>query len=203
MAASQVQICNIALSTYLGVAPITALAAGTPAGEQCLLHYEDALQELFEAYRWSFATKRLTLSELTNDRSSEWDYKYTRPPEALSVHWVNELEAARLATSTGQSPDAPRETTSSVVYTDAPTAVMAYTQILTDPTVYPTYFSSALSASLAARMAIPLTEDRGRASDARQMFVDLLDKAIVLDERDAFITIPDHLPHWIIDRGVS
>lgn len=200
---SKVQICNRALSTYLGVGRINSLDETSAAAEQCNLHYDDTLKTLIEAHWWSFATGRQILAELTNDRETEWQFKYSRPADALMIRWVNDAQSARLLMSLGKSPDAPRDLTADHIYSNVQYATCEYTQLITDTTKFPQHFANALSAALAGNVAMSLTEDVRRAKNAMDHAEDRLDRAIALDERE---TPPiDYLttPSWLEARGIS
>lgn len=198
---SRVEICNRGLSTYLGKYRIASFTDDTPEANQCALHYEPARQALLELHWWEFAKGRRVLAELTNDRPNEWMYKYARPTDALAIRWVNDAEAARIALESNLSPDASRETTGEAIYSNIPGATAEYTIDVTDDAALPQSFRDALSASMAALMAIPLTQDLRLAENARIAAEDMFEKARMIDARNA--PPPETgLPSWMRDRGV-
>ncbi len=199
---TQIQICNRALSTYLGMKRINSLDEDSPEAEQCLLHYNDTRKALFEMDEWYFANGRDTLAELTNDRT-EWAYKYQRPADALIIRWVNAVDSARLKQSQGESPDIERETTVTSIYCDVPLAVCKYTQLLTDTSLYPQYFADAFSAMLAAAMAMPLTEDIKRAQNAESQAQARLEHAMLMNEDNTPPVETRRMPDWMQDRGIT
>lgn len=199
---STIAICNRGLTTYLGESPITSLSDGSPAAVQCDLHYDALRKALLEAHWWVFATGRQTLAELTNDRTTEWLFRYQRPTSALALRWVNEPSAARAAKSMHVSPDTDREVTDGDIYSDTPAAVCEFTTDVTDATQFPQSFADALSAAVAAAVAMPLTQDYRRAERARDLAEGRLHNAIAMDSRN----IPPEelaLPVYLRDRGVS
>lgn len=198
---STIAICNRGLTTYLGESPITALTDGSPAAVQCELHFDALRKALLEAHWWNFATGRQTLAELTNDRT-EWLFKYQRPTSALAIRWVNEPSAARATRAMQVSPDTDREITAEAIYSDTPAAVCEFTSDVSDATQFPQSFADALSAALAAAVAMPLTQDFRRATIARDAASDLLSTAIAMDNRN---TPPEELalPVYLRDRGVT
>lgn len=199
---SKVQICNRALSTYLGVARINSLTELTTPAEQCNLHYDDTVRALIEAHWWSFATGRDVLAELTNDRV-EWTFKYARPTDALVIRWVNDPSVAQVLMSQNESPDSDRIVTQNAIYSNTRLAVCEYTMLVDDPTIYPQYFSDTLSAALAASMAMPLTEDLKKTDFSMREYEKKLDMAIAMDENESppigYQTVPDYLK----SRGIS
>ena len=200
---SKVQICNRALSTYLGVGRINSLTEATPAAEQCNLHFDDTLAGLLEAHPWRFANGRQLLAELTNDRKAEWNYHYARPADALFVRWVNDPEVARYMIAQDQSPDSDREMTELSIYSDVQGAVCEFTKLVTDTTLYPQFFKDAMSAALAANMAMALTEDIKRARNAMDQAERKMDMAMVRDEQEDNTGGYQTLPGYLTERGVS
>jgi hypothetical protein len=199
---SIIEICNVALSAYLGEARINSLTDTSKAATECNLHYDPTRRMLLERNWWHFATGRQTLAQLTNDREEEWLFKYARPTAALSIRWVNDPFVARMRMAAHHSPDAERETTIDALYSDTPLAVCEFTRDLTDPTLYPQSFAEALSAALAARLAMPLTQDVRRAREARDMAQEMLSVAIAEDFRNQPPQEPG-LPQYLQDRGLD
>lgn len=200
---SKIQICNRALSTYLGAGRINSLNETSPAAEQCLLHYDDTLHSLIEAHWWNFSVGRQVLAEEANDRTTEWSYKYALPSEALTIRWVNDPQVTRYMIEQNQNPDTPRELTADHIYSDVPFAVCEFSKLVTDTTQFPQYFSDAMSAALAANMALPLTEDIKRATNAMSQAETKLDRAMALDEQQGPPIGHQTLPSWLSDRGIG
>lgn len=200
---SIVQICNRALSTYLGQGHINSLTESTPMAEQCNLHYSDTLQSLTEAHWWIHATGRQVMAELTNDRTTEWAYNYQRPADALVIRWVNDAASARLLLSQDQDPDTPRDTTGLSIYSDVSVATCEFTKSVTDTSLFPQYFSDALSAMLAANMAMPLAENLRAAQNAMSQAENKLDQAMALDEAQLPPSGYQSMPSYLSQRGIS
>tara|TARA_R110000850_G_scaffold133115_3_gene254219 strand:+ start:225 stop:833 length:609 start_codon:yes stop_codon:yes gene_type:complete len=200
---SKVQICNRALSTYLGLARITSLTEGTPEAEQCQIHYDDTVQSLLESFWWSFATERQILAELTNDRTTEWNYKYVRPATEIDIHWVNNAQAARYLKEAGENPDTPREITASHIYCDVELATCEFTSGVVDVSQFSQSFADALSAAIAANIAMPLTEDLKRAQNAMSQAEDKLGKAMVHDEQQTPPATYGTMPESLKIRGIT
>lgn len=200
---SKVQICNRALSAHLGVGRINALSEDAPAAEQCNLHYDDTLQTLLELHRWSWAQRQDVLAELTNDRSTEWAHAYQVPSNCLRIHWVNDAATARSLMALNRDPDTDREILGDTLYSDVPTASIRYTTLVEDPTIFPMAFQNALAASLAANMALPLTENGRLAAQSMDMAERLIERAIVHDESKQRLEVVNPVPSWYDERGVS
>ena len=179
--ASSVQICNIALGTYLGKGRITALTEGTAQAEQCALHYDDARREILSEWPWSFATRRQALARLAYNDRPEWASKFARPANLLRLNWVNDPEEAKQAILCREAFDTPRDVTDSHIYSDLPAATAEFIFDQEDPTVYPPKVTQALAALLAARMAVALTETAAKFQTAMNAYAIHLDEAKVQD----------------------
>lgn len=199
---SKVQICNRALSTYVGDARIVSLSEDTAQAKECALHYEDTLKSLLEMHWWNFSTGRQIMASEVNDRTDEWAYKYAAPADALSIRWVNSAPTARLLRAQGLSPDVEREFTGSHIYCDVAQATCEFTSKSDDPTVYPQFFADALSAMLATQICLPLVQDRVRLENAVRAAETLFDKAVSLDSRNTPPVVAG-APDWFRSRGIS
>lgn len=201
---STIDICNAALSTYLGAARISSLDEQSPEAEQCRLHYDRVRRSLLQRWPWVFASRRETLVENSlNDRTGSWAHSYARPAHLLSVQWVNGTDAARLAFGHGRSQDTAREMTGSVIYSDTPGAVIEYTRDEDDPTRFPPAFADALVAALAAAIAMPITRDATKKADAQNDAAMLLNQAMVLDANTKAAMAQEYIPESLRVRGIG
>jgi hypothetical protein len=198
---SIVQICNVALTAYIGASRINSLSEDSPEARACDTHYDDVVRWCLEAYWWNFATGRQVLAQLTNDRD-EWEYRYQMPSDALQIRWVNDPETARLKLAQGQSPDITREITGTDIYCDLEDAACEYTKAITDPTLFPQSFADAVSAQLATRIVLPLTEDNRRANSTFEIAQRNLEEAFMRDARNTPPFTPG-LPSYLTARGLS
>lgn len=197
LAQSSVQICNRGLSKYLGLPRINNLDEATPVAELCKLHYEDSLRVLTEHHWWSFAAGRNVMAELPNDRPQEWNYKYQKPADALAIRWVNDPVVAANLLEVGEEPDSDRLLFGQHIYSNVFGAACEFSKLIDDATKFPQYFADALSAEIAASVAMSLTEDMNRARNAFSEAERLLEEAVVLDESDhrhrTYRSTPDYL----------
>lgn len=201
---SIINICNRALSTYIGQGQITSLSDNSPAATACDLHYDEARKYVlcYGAHPWTWATKRQSLAELTNDRSTEWGFKYQAPVDLLQIVWVNTPIAARMAKAAHENPDTDREFAGGVIYSDVEDAVMEYIADEDDVTTFPPIFQDALAAELASRIAMVLTQNVRIAQNAGNMARQLLDSAQASDA----LNLPpmgQGMPSWLTARGIS
>lgn len=179
---SIVQICNRGASQYLGLPRVNNLNEGTPQSEQYELHYDDLRRALLEKHWWTFAKCIQPLALTTNDRSDEWFYKYEKPAGVVEVHWVNDRQVATAAMQNSQNPDAPRDNVGRYIYTNVETAYIQFTCDEANTDLMPQYFKDALSAMIAAAVAMPLTESVSRARFATEQAERMVDMAVAEDE---------------------
>jgi len=179
---SVVQICNRGASRYLGLPRVNSLDEGTPQSEQYELHYDDLRRSLLERHWWVFAKRIQALARVTNDRPEEWKFRYQRPSNVLDVHWVNDPAVATAAMRRGDNPDSGRQNYGEFIYSNVDKAWIEFTCDEENTDLMPQYFKDALSAMVAAAVAMPLTESVARARFAGEQAEAMIDMAIARDE---------------------
>lgn len=201
---SAIAICNVALTTYLGAASITSLNGASPEAENCKLHYDRVRRSLLKRFPWYWASRReLLVEETINDREGAWAHRYARPGHVIAVRWVNDAAAARIAMQDGRNPDSLREITADSIYSDVPGASIEYIRDEEDPTLFPPDFADALSAAIAAAIAMPITRDPAKKKDAEQGAALLLDQAMAMDFNQRPATEQRHIPPNLAVRGIA
>jgi hypothetical protein len=153
--ASEIDICNLALSHFGQDANISAISPpdGSAEAEHCARFYPIARNELLESFPWTFSTKRDTLAELANDRE-DWAYRFALPADCLRPRRV--LPDGYTDT---ENDGVSYEWEGTSLYTDDATPTLVYTFLLTDTTKFSPMFVTALSWRLAAYIAGPITKD--------------------------------------------
>lgn len=185
--ASIVDICNTALAHLGSDATITAIDPpdGSAEAGYCKRFYPIARRRLLESFAWPFATKRVTLAEVTND-SEVWGYAYAVPADCLRP--IRILTAGRLrsileeltnqsagviaTTLYDEEASAPYQREGEVLYTHEPEAVLLYLRDVTDPTKFSPLFEASLGELLASYLAGPIIRGADGAKTAmnfRQM----------------------------------
>lgn len=171
---SVVSICNFALSN-IGGANISALTEASTEARACNQFYEHVRDLLLQAYPWRFAGKTQSLGQVTNDKAGSWEYAYNRPNDCLKII---EIKSALEITGKIMGADItsgltafgyPYEVENGKIYCDLSPAYLRYTVRLTDPTKFPPLFVEALSWSLSARLAMPITRDISKRNEALQV----------------------------------
>lgn len=188
--ASVVQICNIALS-HIGSEPITALTEATKEARECNLHYVEIRDAVLEDHNWGFAKRRVVLAEI-DEEFSGWSHAYAYPADCLCPREIYDGSATSAVTNGLYNSDVENYSTPAkiryevainsakdarVILTDQEDAELIYTATIADPNLFTRLFRSALSYSLAARLAEPLHSDRDLGLRMEQKYLLELSKA--------------------------
>ena len=133
-------------------------------------YYDTVLLEVFGEYDWPFASKTITLAEISTTPTTEWGYEYqyqTNCAKFLRLYSGvrNETDTSWVAYELAMGD------TTTVIYTDEASAVGEYTGLITDEALYPTEFVMALSWRLAFYIAPTLmTGDPFKLREAAGQF---------------------------------
>lgn len=155
--ASEVSICNIALSHLGDEATVTSIdpPEGSQQAEYCATFYPVALDAILEDHSWSFATKRRALTLHSEDPPESWGYTYAFPGDAVRLRAVVAPDATDDTDSAEYIVEALSDGTK-VIYTNVEDAVARYTYRCTDTGKYTPSFVLALARRLAAFLAGPI-----------------------------------------------
>ena len=200
--ASEISICNLALSHLGDEATITSIdpPEGSAQAEHCAIFYPLARDSLLEMHSWKFSTRRANLAELT-DNAFNWAKAYAEPNGALRILSVLEgMDSSEASTKPFET--IANESGVPMILTDQPAATALYTVVVTDTTKYSPLFVMALSWHLASLLAGPILKgDVGAAEGKRcaQMMQMYLSKAMVSDAGQRRST-PQHNVGWISGR---
>ena len=195
--ASEVDICNLALSHIGASATISSLTEQSEEAFHCNLLYADARDALLRAYPWGFATRHLALSDV-GDPPGNWSYRYSYPNDCLFAREI-------LQTTSGGDPidfeialgDAYN---ARVILTDQESATLIYTYKATNTLVFDSLFVIALAWRLASEIAMPLTRDEKRMQNAYQMYLSTLSEAKTFNANESQID-RNQEASWITGRS--
>lgn len=172
--ASEVDICNLALSHIGASATISSLTEKSEEAFHCNLLYSDARDALLRAHPWGFATRHIALSDVGSPPGN-WSYRYSYPNDALYAREILQEDTSgdpiqfEVALSDAYN--------SRVILTDQEEATLIYTYKVTNTLAFDPLFVSALSWRIAADIAMPLTRDQNRLQAAYQMYQATLSEA--------------------------
>lgn len=190
---SVVDICNLALAHLGDDATVASIdpPEGSSQAEHCARFYPIARDTLLQSHNWSFASKRILLSSVTNPYTM-WKYAYAvpgdmmvavaiLPPDAEDDYAIRPYPADRTGWGwltppmTGAGTYVPQpysiETDASgskVIYTNQETALLRYQALVTDPTRFDPLFAVALSWHLASFLAGPVVKGTEAAAETKR-----------------------------------
>jgi hypothetical protein len=166
---SQVEICNLAIARLGETKQITDITEAGRAASMCNLHYDHVREMALARGDWNFARKRETLTAESGDPPDEWEYQYQVPSDCLAARKI----------VTGQYVPTPEnvvpftqewdDTSSKVlIYTNHSAPDLIYTYNITNEALFERFFSDFFAWWLAMEIAIPVTGQRAKRSDAAQ-----------------------------------
>lgn len=184
--ASEVDICNAALSELGDTATVVALVppSGSIQAVHCARFYPMARDEVLESHTWGATTKRASLALLAETPPSPWAYVYQAPSDVLNFLAILDPAApddysAGLAqygnvsgsysNNVGIYTPQPFATETDaagnqVVYTNQQNAVLRYSGKVTDTTTFGPLLTRAITLRLKAYLAGPVIKGaEGRA----------------------------------------
>lgn len=144
---SLVEVANLALA-FVGEERISSLAADTSkAARLCDAFMSGVRDTCLVAHPWNFACRRTTLAALTTTPTFGWDYAYQVPADCLRV--------LRLDSTDPHQPWA-REGNSVLCNMAAPLGIR-YIARISDSGAWSPLFVELMAATLATRLAVPLS----------------------------------------------
>lgn len=165
---SSVDVCNMALSFLGDPAQVSAISPpdGSVQAARCARWYPMALDALLERHTWHFATKRVALSELSEDPPASWGFAYGEPTSCIKVLSVLLPDQ----TDDGDTQDFVRELTSDgqrAIFTNAEDATCRYIQRVTDLTRFTPLAVQALARLLASYLAGSMIKGKEGRAEAK------------------------------------
>lgn len=166
--ASEVDICNLALSHLGQSRQITSISPPDGSAEAALCHrfYPIARGLMLEAHYWGFATRRVALAA-TGTPPDEWEYQYAVPSDMVG----NGIQALYIeGDNTPQEYAVERDgsTGNTVILTDIEDAEIKYTTLVTDVNKYSSTAQFALSLILSSFLAGPIIKGKAGKTVAKE-----------------------------------
>lgn len=227
---SVVEICNRALSELGTQSFIASLDEGSNEAAQCKLWYDNQRQGLLRSAPWGFARRQLVLSQIGDlypDATSPypWLWKYAYPADCLKFRYILAPPIIPAGSITppqvgvgiqGPWSATPSRSNRYIITADVDTfgnqtkslvsnifaAIGVYTLDVTNPDIFDTSFESALAASLAYKLCIPLSGNVGMREQFREAARDAIMNARANDGNEAIPT-SDHVVDWMAVRAVG
>ncbi len=170
--ASVEDICNLALS-WLGASMITSLADNSTEAKLCKVNYPLIRDAVLEAADWSFAIKRATMDPLSTGPVFGRYRRFPIPPDSLRVLSVSESE--------NDSRRIDWRVEENHVLAGGEIIYLRYIFRAKDPKVYSPLFVQALSARIAADLAIPIADSRTLRNENWDLYMAKLREATAND----------------------
>lgn len=193
--ASQVDICNIALSN-LGQSP-DIVSVNPPDGGKyaasCAQFYPIALDKVLGECDWHFAVKEVLLSVVFVAMPDAWQYAYALPNDLVKP--VNAFPQGI------GSPfcSAEFEVRGNVLFTNTQDIVLRYVYRNTATSNYSNAFVLALAAYLSHLLAAPVTKDPNVTSGWMKMYKSYLAEAMI-DNRHRVRVVHDDTANGVLAR---
>jgi hypothetical protein len=153
MASSDTEICNMTIS-HLGIGkPISNLETDSSQEAQaCRVFYDVALEETLRDFNWPFASVYAELALIEENPNDEYDYSYRYPANCVMIRRI--LSGQRTDTrDTRFHYKIGKDASGKLIYTDYENAEVEFTELVTDPSYYPSDFVLAFSYKLGALIA--------------------------------------------------
>ena len=224
---SVVEICNIALAHLGDDATVASISPpeGSAQAEHCARFYPVARDTLLATHNWSFASRRVSLAQVTMPYTM-WKYAYAcpgdmmtavavLPPDAENDYSIRAYPADRYGWGwinqpfTAAGTYVPQEYSietdtlgNKVIYTNQEDALLRYQAIVTDTTKFDPLFTMALTWQLASLLAGPVIKgDQGSAEAKRclQMMTVYLSQARMSDSDQRDVKVQQITP-WMSGR---
>lgn len=174
--ASKVDIWNLALVNLSQQPSIAGPNEDSAEANLCRNVYDQARQETLASHDWGFASRRVTLAVIDDDRErDDWTYQYAYPSDCLQARAIVNSSrfdypipfTVRVLPSTGLAGSVDKK----VIWTDQQDAVLQYTYNQDDPTFFSPSFVTCLSWNISKWIAKPLTGKESSRDAAEQKFL--------------------------------
>ncbi len=178
MAASEVEICNLALSWVAGNL-ITSLDDDLPEAKLCKANFRMSRRAVLSLRQWSFAMKRVILPVLTNEPKFGFSFEYLLPSDFLTNVGVyrpsdsDDIDAAQT----------PHRFENGRILASVSPINFRYVFDQSNVMLFSPLFDQTLAAHLAMNIAVPLTENKTVFDTMAKLFQFNLDEAAAADGR--------------------
>lgn len=190
--ASVVKICNLALS-IIGISrfinDIDPTVDDSQEAAMCLLHYEQARDELMQEYPWPFNTRRVVLADSGN-APTNWQFAYRYPTDCLKALQVVQPGVKYPNSSNKIQYELAGDDQGTLILCDMADAELVYSMRAENPEVFPPLVVSALAALLASKIAMPLSALPGMDQKALQQYIIAVSRAWAAQANEQFIREP-------------
>lgn len=206
---SEVDICNLALSTLGTKANIQSMTEDSDEAAQCNIWYAQTRDSLLRAGDWNFARRKVVMAQYNNPAPDGWSYAYVQPSDCIRVLVLTEqlnviVPPANDATRQMNIPRIPHEVagdgSQKLVYCNISPALLIYTSRVTVVDLFDEGFKAALISQLAANIAYPITQKATTADAMAKRAINFYNRAMAVDADESNQTFMDYVPEYIQAR---
>jgi len=172
MAASDVEICNLAIS-WLAGNRITSIDDDSDEARLCKANYDTSRRAVLEEHEWTFAVKRVKLPALTEAPIFGYSQKFLVPSDLLYSIGVYDPNHNDLA----YPKQIPHAVENSNILANISSIDLKYISDVTNTVTFSPMFDQALAAHIAMNIAIPLTENSKQFDRMAALFGSNLERA--------------------------
>ena len=172
MAASNVEICNLAIS-WLAGSRINSLDDDSNEAKLCKANYDSSRRAVLEEREWTFAVKRVQLSRLAETPLFGYSYKFLVPSDLLYS-----IGAYDPAYSDRENPPQTRHSLEQGnINADIIKLDLKYIHDVTNTKLFSPLFDQTVASHLAMNICMPLTESSKHFERMAKMYDYNLDRA--------------------------
>jgi hypothetical protein len=209
MALSKLQIWNMALAE-LPEQRIDSLDDVNLASDFLNDAYQPAIEFLLEDHDYEFATLRVALAQVPNDRPSEWQYAYKLPNDLARPLHLLPYSGADTAPATpvyswigrarGLETRTPFRMADGKLYANIEGAVLEYATNSLAESKFTAKFARALALELASRVVMPIKKDAKRQAELIRMAEVARERAKADDMNRDRESPRDFIPEFMLAR---
>lgn len=190
--ATEIGICNSALSKIGVTRAIASLTEGSKTANACNEQYVKLRDDLLRAHTWNFAITRAELQASATAPASEYDFAYQLPSDWIRTVAVHDNDAGEGAVE--------YRIEGRQILANAPRAWLKYVKRVVDPNEMPADFREALALMLAAELAAPIANSNTLKTTLAAEFQRKHRKA---KSTDAVEDYPESMPagSWVTARN--
>lgn len=175
--ASDIEICNIALSRVAHTQPIVSFSERSKEAELCSVFYASLRKLVLTDFPWPFAESNVVLADIGSPAPG-WAFRYRYPADCLKVREIIMPGQRRPLTSDMQIPyKVGFDTGGRVIHTGQTQAGVRFTFNVEDPTFFDALFADALAWRLAMDLALPLSSKADIQQYCQQQYRQALTEA--------------------------
>jgi hypothetical protein len=189
---TDVTVANMALSKIGARSTISSLSENSPEGRLVRLWLTIARSQTLQAYNWSFARKRKTLtlsSDIPDGTDTLWAYRYNYITDALAVREIwNPMGPA--ADAIPYETEFNTDRTAKTILTNMEDAVGIFTLDVPEVASWPPLALEALATCLAWHIAFPITGNEQMADRMTAQFRYIIATAAAHDGNESIKSAP-------------